>query len=188
MTMHDFNLLSNDNVAENWKEGEDRGEGGCSVDDQKWDMVDFETVGEISYTRPPLVRMGDDNDFMTAVDELGGQLVNMAFDSSWLWEEVVADHGNIVRHCGRLAVSQSALVMDSGNTSSLTALESWRNERHGSGCRDELDEVNASGVPQLWKHHRGPCSSLSLVDSLMENYIKILPDNSILIAGCPRRL
>ena len=42
--------------------------------------------------------MGDDDDFVSSIDELGGQLVDVAFDSSWLWEEEVADHSDIVRH------------------------------------------------------------------------------------------
>lgn len=43
--------------------------------------------------------MGDDDDLVAAVDELGGELVNMGFDAARLWEEEVADHGDVVGHC-----------------------------------------------------------------------------------------
>lgn len=41
--------------------------------------------------------MSNDHDLVTPVNEPLGQLVDVAFDSSWLREEEVADHCDIVR-------------------------------------------------------------------------------------------
>jgi hypothetical protein len=100
MSMHDFNLLSNDNVSEDGEEGEDSWEGGGAVDDEEGDVVDLEAIREVSHSRSPLVCMRDDDDLVAPVDEFRGELVDVAFDSAWLWEEVIADHSNVVRHRG----------------------------------------------------------------------------------------
>ena len=63
-------------------------------------MIDFQTICEIPDTGTPFIGMSDNDNFMTTVDELCGQLVDVAFDSSWLREEEVADHSNVVRHLG----------------------------------------------------------------------------------------
>ena len=62
-------------------------------------MVDFETVREIPDTRSSLIGMGDDDDFVAAIDELGRELIDVAFNAAGLGEEEVADHGDVVRHC-----------------------------------------------------------------------------------------
>ena len=61
-------------------------------------MVDFEAVGEIADAGAAFVGVGDDDDFVAAVDELGGELVDVAFNAAGLGEEEVADHGDVVRH------------------------------------------------------------------------------------------
>jgi hypothetical protein len=55
----------------------------------------------------------DNYDLVASVDELRGELVDVAFDSSWLGEEEVADHRNIVRHGGeaRLLLCEPAAVV-----------------------------------------------------------------------------
>ena len=69
MTMHNFNLLSDDDVPEDREEGKHGGEGGFSVYYEKWDMIHFQTIGEISDPCTSLVCMRDDDDFVTAIDE-----------------------------------------------------------------------------------------------------------------------
>ena len=64
-------------------------------------MVHFEPICEVVNSRAAFVGMGDDNDLVAAVDELCGELINVAFNSSWLGKEEVAYHGNVVRHFGR---------------------------------------------------------------------------------------
>jgi peptide deformylase len=44
MAMYNLNLLSNDNIPEDGEEREDGWEGCCSIDDEKWNMVDFEAI------------------------------------------------------------------------------------------------------------------------------------------------
>lgn len=55
-------------------------------------MVDLEPVGEIPDTLAVVVGVGYDDDFVAAVDELGGKLVDMGFHAARLREEEVADH------------------------------------------------------------------------------------------------
>ena len=64
-------------------------------------MVDFEPIGQVSYSRSPFVCVCDDDDLVTSIDQLGGKLINVRFDSARLGEEEVADHGNVVRHFRR---------------------------------------------------------------------------------------
>ena len=102
MAMYNRDLFSNKDVSEDWKAGENGWEGSCAVDDKKWDVVDFEAICEVSYAGSTLICVRYYYDFMASVDKLGGELVDVAFDSSRLGKEEIADHGDIVRHCGGL--------------------------------------------------------------------------------------
>lgn len=42
--------------------------------------------------------MCDDDDLVATIDELGGELVDVAFNAAGLGEKEVADHGDVVRH------------------------------------------------------------------------------------------
>jgi len=101
MAMYNLDLLSNDDIAEDWEEGEHSWKGRCAVDDEKGDVVDFEAVGKIPHSRAPLVGVRYNDDFVSSIDELGGKLVDMTFDSARLREEEIADHGDIVWHSDR---------------------------------------------------------------------------------------
>lgn len=59
-------------------------------------MVHLETIGEISNTGPPWVLVGDYDDLVATVNQFGGQLINVALDSSWLREEEVANHSDVI--------------------------------------------------------------------------------------------
>lgn len=61
-------------------------------------MINFQAVGEVVYTGTTLVSMGNDYYLMASIDQFGGQLVDVTFDSSWLGKEEVTDHGDVVRH------------------------------------------------------------------------------------------
>lgn len=63
-------------------------------------MVDLEAIRKIPNSGPPFIGMGDDDDFMATVDELGRKLVDVAFNAAGLGEKEVADHRDVVRHCG----------------------------------------------------------------------------------------
>ncbi len=69
MAMDDLNLLANDNVSKDGKEGEDGRKGRFPVDHKEWNMVDFEAIGEVTNAGPAGVCMGDDNDLMAAIDK-----------------------------------------------------------------------------------------------------------------------
>ena len=90
--MHYLDLFSDDDVAKDWKEGEDSRHCGLAVDDQEGDMVDLETIGKVSDPSPTGVSMCDNDYFVTAIDQLGRQLVYVTLDSSGLREEEVTDH------------------------------------------------------------------------------------------------
>ena len=96
--MHNLNLLSYNNISEDGKKGENGWKGRGSIDNQKWHMVDFEAVCEISYACAPFICVCYDDDLVPSVYELRRELVYVTFDSSGLREEEVADHSNIIRH------------------------------------------------------------------------------------------
>lgn len=60
-------------------------------------MIDLDAVCEVPHALPVVVGMSYDDDFVATVDKLRSELVNVRFDASWLREEKVADHGDIVR-------------------------------------------------------------------------------------------
>lgn len=100
MAMNDLDLLTDDNVAKDGEEGEDGGEGSLAIDNKEGYVIDLEAVGQVADASATLVLMGDDDDLVTTVNELLRQLVDMTLDSSRLWKEEVADHGDVVRHDG----------------------------------------------------------------------------------------
>lgn len=111
VAMHNLYLLPDDNVSEDRKEGEDGRERRFAVYDEERNVVDLQAICEIADTGAAFVGMGDDDDFVAAVDELGRQLVYVTLDSSRLWEEEVADHGNVVRHRDEPAPSGCLLAV-----------------------------------------------------------------------------
>lgn len=100
MPMHDLNLLSQNDISENREEGKDSRESSFPVDDKERHMIDLEAVCEIPNTSSPFISVGDDDDFVATVDELGRELVDVAFNAAGLGEEEVTDHGYVVRHLG----------------------------------------------------------------------------------------
>ena len=63
-------------------------------------MVHFEAVRQVVNSCTTFIGMGDYDDLVATVNELSGELVDVALNSSWLGEEEVADHGNVVWHFG----------------------------------------------------------------------------------------
>lgn len=70
MAMDDFNLLADADVAQYGEEGEDGGEGGRPVDDEKGHVVDLEAVVKVSNALAVVVGVCDDDDFVASIDEL----------------------------------------------------------------------------------------------------------------------
>lgn len=74
VSMHNLNLLANDDVAEYREKGEDGGHCRLAVYDEEWNMVDLEPVGQVPHAGPSFVRMSDDDDLVAAINEfLSGQ-------------------------------------------------------------------------------------------------------------------
>ena len=96
--MHNLDPLSEDDIPEYRKEGKHSRKSSFSIDDKERYMIDLEAIREISNTGPPFVRMGDDDDLVATIDELGRELVDVAFNAAGLGEKEVADHGDVVRH------------------------------------------------------------------------------------------
>jgi len=69
MSMHNLNLLANDDVSEYRKEGKDCRERRLAINDEEGHMIDFETVGKISYSTTTFVCMRYDDDLVPTVDE-----------------------------------------------------------------------------------------------------------------------
>lgn len=70
MSMDNLNLFADDNVSKYGEERKDGGHRRLAVDDEEGHMVDLESVCEVADPSATLVRMGDDNDFVSAVDQL----------------------------------------------------------------------------------------------------------------------
>lgn len=100
MSMYDLDLLADENIAKDWEAGEHSRHGCFPEYDQERDMVYFEPIRKIANASPTFVRVRDNDGLMSAVDQFRCDLIEVAFDSSWLREEVVADHGDVVRHLG----------------------------------------------------------------------------------------
>ena len=98
MTVHDFNSLTDHNVAKDWKEREDGRHGRLSIYDEEGNMVYLEAVGEISDSTTTFVGVSDYHHLMTSIDKLGGKLVDMTFNAAGLRKKEIADHGDIVGH------------------------------------------------------------------------------------------
>ena len=70
VAMNDFNLFSDDDVAENWEEGEDGWHSGLAVNDKERNVINLEAIGEVSNSSPAFVGMRDDDYLMTSVNQL----------------------------------------------------------------------------------------------------------------------
>jgi hypothetical protein len=46
-------------------------------------VVDFQAICEVPNASSTFVSVGDDDYFVAAVDEFGGKLVDVGFDSAW---------------------------------------------------------------------------------------------------------
>ena len=71
MPMHNFNLLSQNDISKDRKEGKDSRESSFSIDNKKRHMIDLEAIREISNTSAPFIGVSDDDDFVAAIDEFG---------------------------------------------------------------------------------------------------------------------
>lgn len=72
MAVYDLDSFAYNDVAKHREEGEDGGEGGLAVDDEKRHIVDLQAVGEVSHTCSPGICVGDDYDFVSSIDEFLG--------------------------------------------------------------------------------------------------------------------
>ena len=72
MPMYNLNFFSENDITENGKEGENSGKSAFSIDDQKGNVIDLESICEIPDACATLVGMGDDHDLMATVNKFGG--------------------------------------------------------------------------------------------------------------------
>lgn len=69
MAVNDVDLLTDDDVAEYWKEGEDGGKACRAVDDEEGHVVDLEPIGEVANAFPVVVCMSNDDNLVASIDE-----------------------------------------------------------------------------------------------------------------------
>lgn len=69
MSVDNVDVLPNNNIPEYGEEREDGRECGFAVDDEEWDVVDLESIGEVTDSRPPFVCMCNNNNFVSPIDE-----------------------------------------------------------------------------------------------------------------------
>lgn len=73
--VYNFNLFSNNYIAEYWKEREDRWHCRFPVYDEKGHMVHLESIRQITYSGAALVGMGHHDDLVTAINEFLGRIL-----------------------------------------------------------------------------------------------------------------
>ena len=66
--MYDLHVLSDDNISKDRKEGEHRRKGSFAIYYEKWNMVDFNAICQVSDTCPVGVSVCEDDDLMPTVD------------------------------------------------------------------------------------------------------------------------
>lgn len=71
VAVHNLDLLTNENLAQQWKRAEDGRESGRAVNHPMREMVDLDTVRQIAYATAARIVVGmcDDDDIMATVDE-----------------------------------------------------------------------------------------------------------------------
>lgn len=74
MSVYDFDALADYDVAEDGEEGEDGREGRLAIDDEEWDVVDLEAIGQVTDAFSASVGMCNDDDLVSAIDEFLGLL------------------------------------------------------------------------------------------------------------------
>jgi hypothetical protein len=83
MAVYYLDTFADHNVTKDGKEREDGRKRGLSVDDEEWDVVDLEAVGEVSYACATSVGVGDDNHLVASINEFL-QLVRAVEDGGYL--------------------------------------------------------------------------------------------------------
>jgi hypothetical protein len=74
MSVYDLDALADHDVSKDGEKREDGREGGLAVDDPEGDVIDLETVGQVSHTRAACIGVCNDNDFVSAINEFLGVL------------------------------------------------------------------------------------------------------------------
>lgn len=99
MAMHDFNLLSDNDVSEGWEERKDGRERCSAVYNEERHMINFKAIREVAHASSTFIGMRYNDNLVAPIDKFCRKLVNMTFDSSWLRKEEIAGHSNVVSHC-----------------------------------------------------------------------------------------
>ena len=69
MTVYYLDSFTNYDVAEYGKEGEDGWESRLAVDDEEWDVVDFESIRQVPYACSSGIGVSDDDHLVAAIYE-----------------------------------------------------------------------------------------------------------------------
>jgi hypothetical protein len=70
MPMDNIDLLSDNNITEDWKERKDGGKCRFSVDNEERNMIDFQPVCKISNTGAAFICVGYYNTFVAPINQL----------------------------------------------------------------------------------------------------------------------
>ena len=70
MTMDNLNLFPEDNISKHRKEGEDSWKGRFTVDNVERNVIDFETVCQVSDACSSFIRMRDDDNLVPTIYQL----------------------------------------------------------------------------------------------------------------------
>lgn len=102
MAMNNLDPFPDYDVPQYREKGKHGWKSRLSVDNQEWNMVYLQTVGQVMHSCPAPVGVSDHDHLMSSIDELGCELIDMTLYPPWLRVEEVTHHCDAVprRHAG----------------------------------------------------------------------------------------
>ena len=68
MSMHNLHFFPDNDVAKDGEERENRGKGGFAIDDEEWDVINFDAICQIPYPCSVCVGMREHDDLVPTID------------------------------------------------------------------------------------------------------------------------
>lgn len=100
--VHHSDALSHKHTAQQWEAVEDGGGSRLVVHDLQGEVVDLQSVGQVSDALPPAIGVGGDHHLVPLLDQALGELVDVTFHAAHVGVEEVRYHADVVLPSGVL--------------------------------------------------------------------------------------
>lgn len=94
--VHHSDALPHKHTAQQREAVDDTGGGGLVVHDLQGEVVNLQSVGQVSDPLPPAVGVGGDHHLVPLLDQALGELVDVAFHAAHVRVEEVGHHADVV--------------------------------------------------------------------------------------------